>query len=93
MQVQYVAAYRSWGISKKTGKPYDFYQVEYLTPIQKVETEKYNKVGYGSQISSIGLLSSMLDEFKDIKPAAMVELDIRPNPTNPRENICFGVKA
>ena len=38
------------GTSEKTGKPYDFYQVNICSPIEPIATPKMEKTGFGMEV-------------------------------------------
>ena len=90
MKVIYIGATRRTGTSAKTGNPYDICVLTYGVPVQNKNTEKYDYHGYGSEIREVNLDPSALKEFASLQTCEEVDLQLTPNPTNPRVTICTG---
>jgi len=50
MRVLVLGVTRSSGISKASGKPFDFTQMAYVVPVQPYNSETFNKAGFGYEV-------------------------------------------
>lgn len=91
MKVKFFAAYRRSGISKTSGRPYDFAEVAYVVPLRQVETEKFQQFGHGFDVKTLTLANQCIAEFAGIDVGEEVELKVNPNPEDPSRNMCFGL--
>lgn len=91
MKVQFLAAYRRSGISKKTNRPYDFSQVEYAMPLRQVDSETYQQTGVGFEAKTLELANGCIADFNGLALGEQVDLKINPNPEDPSRNMCFGI--
>lgn len=95
MKVLVLGVVRMSGTSTKTGtpKPYDMTRITYAVPVVPVQTENRNFQGYGYEIQDLDLNPQALPMFKDIQLPKTLDLDVQPNPSNLRRNICQGIIA
>ncbi|WP_051241139.1 hypothetical protein [Vibrio litoralis] len=91
MKVQFFAAYRRSGVSKKNNRAYDFAQLSYAVPLREINSESFNQSGVGFEIKEIPLANHVINEFDGIELGTPVELKVTPNPEDPTRNICIGL--
>lgn len=95
MKVLVLGVVRMSGTSTKSGspKPYDMTRVTYGVPVIPVHSENRTLIGSGYEIQDLDLDPAAMPMFQDIKFPAVLDLDVQPNPTNLRRNICQGIRA
>jgi hypothetical protein len=95
MKVLVLGVVRISGTSTKTGtpKPYDITRVTYGVPVTEVHTENRTLIGSGYESQDLDLDPAALPVFQDVKFPTVLDLDVQPNPTNLRRNICQGIRS
>lgn len=93
MKVTVFNAQRARGISSKNNQEYDICTVTFGTPVQSVQRDNRQVVGYGIQPQEIGLDPAALSQFGKLSYPAEVDLIIEPDPRNINRNICKGIVA
>lgn len=82
MKVHAIGIARNWGKSVKKdpkGKDYDMCSLLCLTPVEPGSGNTkdggfYNRQGYGFQVTEFPAQSSCIDQFKDVKFPALIEV-------------------
>jgi hypothetical protein len=92
MKVLVLNVQHARGVSGKTGNQYDICTLSYGVPHQNVNKEGRQVTGFGYMVSEVGMNAAALPQFADVKFPAMLELDVSPDPTNLRRNICNGIR-
>lgn len=92
MKVTVFNAQRAKGVSAKNNNEYDICTVTFGTPVQSVQRDNRQVIGYGVNANEIGLDPAALSQFA--KQTFPVELDliIEPDPRNINRNICKGIQ-
>jgi hypothetical protein len=95
MKVLVLGVVRVSGTSHKTGtpKPYDMTRVTYGVPVNPVHSENRTVIGSGYEVQDLDLEPQALPQFEEIKLPGVYDLDVQPNPSNLRRNICQGIRA
>lgn len=95
MKVLVLGVSRMSGTSTKSGspKPYDMTRITYGVPLQPVSTENRTLQGSGYEVQDLDLDPACLPQFSDLKYPGVYDLDVQPNPSNLRRNICQGIRA
>jgi len=95
MKVLVLGVVRMSGTSTKSGtpKPYDMTRITYGVPVSPVHSENRTVTGAGYEVQDLDLDPAALGQFSEIKFPAVLDLDVQPNPTNLRRNICQGIRA
>lgn len=95
MKVLVLGVSRMSGVSHKTGspKPYDMTRIQYAVPIQPVQSENRTLIGSGYEPQDLDLDPAALPQFAEVKFPIILDLDVQPNPSNLRRNICQGIRA
>ena len=94
MKVLVLGVVRMSGTSTKSGtpKPYDMTRVTYGVPVAPVHSENRTVTGSGFEVQDLDLDPAALNQFSEIKFPAVLDLDVQPNPSNLRRNICQGIR-
>lgn len=95
MKVLVLGVIRMAGTSTKSGtpKPYDMTRVTYGVPVQPVNSETRQVSGMGYEVQDLDLDPAALSQFNEVKFPAVLDLDVQPNPTNLRRNLCMGIRV
>lgn len=95
MKVLVLGVVRMSGTSTKTGtpKPYDMTRITYGVPLTPVHSENRTLIGHGYEVQDLDLDPAALVQFEQVKLPTVLDLDVQPNPSNLRRNICQGIRA
>jgi hypothetical protein len=95
MKVLVLGVVRMSGTSMKTGtpKPYDMTRIMYAVPISPVEASNRSLIGHGYESKDLDLDPQFLPAFKDVQFPRILDLDVQPNPSDLRRNLCQGIRA
>lgn len=84
-------AQRARGVSAKNNSEYDICTVTFGTPVQGVQRDNRQVVGYGLNPQEIALDPLALSHFAKLTYPCEVDLIIEPDPRNINRNICKGI--
>lgn len=93
MLVTVINAQRARGTSSRTGAEYDICTITFGTPVQTLQRENRQVVGFGLQTQELGLDPECLGQFQKIDFPADLDLIIEPDPRNINRNICKGIRS
>lgn len=93
MKLTVLNVIRRHGVGKETGRPYDFTVLQYLEPVEQIETEKFHQEGAGFDTNDIPATSEVLAYLKTQKLPGTFEFttDTRKTPRG-IEVVLLGVK-
>lgn len=75
MKFQAIGVKTMSGISKKSGSAYQMGMVYGYAPIEEVQKEAFEIVGYGFEPAELQLDPACIEQFKDVKFPAQLELE------------------
>lgn len=93
--VQVIGIVHMKGVSKKTGSPYDFCNIEYLRSVKphfKNDVTEIKKCGF--EVSTIGFSPdpAIYSDFCYMQFGSKVTLILEPDPQDIQKSICVGFK-
>jgi hypothetical protein len=95
MKVLVLGVVRMHGVSMKSGtpKPYDMTRIMYAVPVAPIEAANRTLLGHGYESKDLDLDPLCLPAFKDVQFPKVLDLDVQPNPSDLRRNLCQGIRA
>lgn len=80
MRVTVIGVKRMSGVGKESGRTFDFAQVEVLRPMEQAASPKFKLHGFGFETSKLDLAPDVLEEFREVRFPAVLDLAIKTVP-------------